>query len=153
MKAILVGRHAGEIPGVEVIEQRAVTWPADSAGCVLVLEQLFDAANAAGAVLVFQNTPGQIAAALARNCADRAQNAPTPWAWKGVGIIVSIPGERPGRIRKTVWAEDAQFAISEAVRFANPRAELDVDVDSFAVTVTVDGPPMPFKFSHIEWLN
>lgn len=149
MKAIVVGRHAGEIPGVEIVEQRAVTWPVDSTGCVPVLEGMFADANAADAALIFQNTPGQVAAALVRNCTDRAQNAPTPWAWAGVGIIVSIPGPRPGKVTESFCSGDIQ-PVFDAVRFANPRAETGWSGET--ITVTVDGPPMPFVFSHIEWL-
>lgn len=160
IKAIVIGRHGAEVPGFEIIETRAVTFPATGRECVPVLEGLEQAAAALGAeVVLLQNTPGQVAAALAKQAALAAKaiwgtGGPVPEAVLGWsarwGVIVSVPGPRPGKVVSTFTTTDPG-GVAAAVAFANPRATTTVDGQT--VTVTVDGPPMPFVFSHIEWLN
>lgn len=159
-KAIVVGRHTAEVPGFEIIETRAVTFPVTAAECVAVLEGLEQAAAALGAeVVLLQNTPGQVAAALAKQAALAAKaiwgtGGPVPEAVLGWsarwGVIVSVPGARPGKVEMVFPTTDCD-AVAAAVAFANPRAS--AVANGWTVTVQVDGPPMPFQFSHIEWLN
>ena len=147
MKAIVIGRHSAAVPGFEIVETRAVTFPATGRECVAVIEGLAADALEVGAALLFQNIPGQVAGALSR-IFDARQNPAAEGA--AIGVIVSVPGPRPGKVEMTVSTTDPS-AVAEAVRFANPRAS--AVVDGRTVTVTVDGPPMPFQFDHIEWLN
>ena len=164
MKALVIGRHAGEVPGVEVVETKAVTFPTTASECVQVLAGLEDDATALGAeVVLLQNTPGQVAAALTQQAALAAKaiwgTAPVPEAVLGWGarwgVVVSLPGERPGKVSKNIMTCDAE-QVKEAVAFANPRAKTTVFTDGYddvaVVSIEVDGPPMPFEFSHIEWL-
>ncbi len=148
-KAIVIGRHTATIPGFEIIETRSVTFPATGAQCVPVIEGLDKDARKAGATLLFQNVPGQVAGALTTIFAsrqDRAQEGAR------IGVIVSVPGPRPGKVEMTVSTTDTE-TVAAAVAFANPRATVTVAVDGQTVTVQVDGPPMPFEFHHVEWLN
>lgn len=146
MKAIVIGRHAAEIPGIEVEEVRAVTWPARSAECATVLQALVAEALQQDNRVLLQNTPGQVTAAIAGLVGFYG-----PSASPCVGVIVSVPGPRPGKVTGVFMTNDPHAEIGAAVRFANPRAEVTW-ISDFGVEVTVDGPPMPFEFSHIEWL-
>lgn len=153
MKVILIGRHAATVgmSKVEVIEQRAVQFPASAAGCSTVLHQLIEEARASGAGLLFQAVPGQLAVALAHYAAAVARGD-HPGA--EIGVIVSRPGARESGAERQFHTEtaDAALAIENAVKFANPNARTAVTPGYLpVVTVTVD-PPMRFEFSHIEWL-
>ncbi len=164
MKAIIIGRHAGEVPGIEVFETRAVTFPATATECRPVIENLIAEAKAQGAAVLFQNTPGQVAVALAQIAVNHASHyhalsmEPPPM---GVGVVISVPGPRPGKV-SAIFTLDDPMTLDQAsahmiataqgiARFANPRAVV-VSEEPGTVTVSVDGPPMPFEFSHIEWL-
>jgi hypothetical protein len=138
VKAIIVGRHTGDLLGYEIIERRNITFPATSAECKPVFENLLSDAFAADAALIFQALPGQMVAAITSNIGRGGPITHVP-----VGQIVSIPGER-GAATMTVDPTNAE-ALAAAV-FANPNAKIINGV------ITVD-PPMKFKFSHIEWLN
>lgn len=144
IKAIVVGRHAGEIPGVEILRTENVTFPATSGECGPIIQSLVAQALQEYATLIFQNTPGQVAAALVKMTAFYG-HAPR------VGIVINKPGERLSGVEEKVSFEtegDAEAAAA-AIRFANPRAR--ISIEGSAVTVTVD-PPMEFEHSHIEWL-
>lgn len=155
MRVILVGRHtSGEMPGVEVVEQRSVTFPATSEECTKVLLALFADANEANAGVLFQNMPGQVAVALCGLSMIRGfrTDEEVGFPRRSVGVIISVPGPRPGRVSREFGVDYGDTrVIEDAVRFANPRAE--VEHKDMGVTVTVDGPPSPFMFSHIEWLD
>lgn len=176
MKAILIGRHAPQMgQDIKIIEQRAVTFPATAAECRPVIESMMAEAATQGAALLFQNTPGQVAAALTQIVGETAYetgvSAASGW-YAGanntrVGVIISVPGPRPGKVRKVypVYFDD-YYEFEAAVKLANPRASVgfasydEPDVNGNVgystniqpVFVEVDGPPMPFVFSHIEWL-
>ncbi len=140
MKVIVVGRHAPDFGSADfqVLETQAVTFPGTSVECSTVLDELLTYAKERNAALLFQAVPGQLVAAL-RNSSKDLSN---------VGIVVSIPGERPGKVTKRF---DAALSVEEAVKFANPRAVCVASGGS--IEVSVDGPPMTFVFSHIEWLD
>lgn len=64
-KAVVIGRHAGEIPGYEIVETRNVVWPATSQECILAVVALLEEVKALGwPAIILQNVPGQLAAAL-----------------------------------------------------------------------------------------
>lgn len=147
MKAIVIGRHAGEIPGIEVIEQRNIQFPARSVDVLPVLQKLVDEAQAAGAKLLLQNTPGQVAVALSWMSTN---------GLLGIGIVINTPGERLAGVKRKFVMDNSQSAneAEKAVKFANPRASVgfgDSTALTVDMTVTVD-PPMRFEFSHIEWM-
>ena len=175
MKALVVGRHSGDIPGVEIVETRSVTFPVTARECVPVIQGLLADARASGSVVLFQNTPGQVAVALAHLLADEASDGGlqgSPWqpseplgGWR-VGVVISTPGPRPGAVREVFpLTGDVREAMA-AIKFANPRAVVELagydEEDRHGASgyssgvnplaVSVDGPPMPFSFSHIEWL-
>lgn len=142
MKVLLVGRHSGEIPGVEVVEQVSPTYPADLLGTAAVLKSLLEKADGLGTdvKLLFQNVPGQLAVALANTNLY-------PMSTDRVGVIVSTPGKREAGVR-------LQFPgmgnAERAVKFANPNAKTEImDGD---LIVTVD-PPMKFNLNRIIWLD
>jgi hypothetical protein len=141
-KAILVGRHnAVDLP-FEIAEQRNIEWSIDRAMCVQQFKQLCEDALVKGWVIVLQNIPGILAAAMS----DVYTSVP-------IGVMISVPGPRVAGVTKTFVTEfipDALVVI-DAVKFANGRAVVEHD-DVTAVRVTVD-PVAPYVFSHIEWLN
>jgi hypothetical protein len=154
MKALVIGRHEpdfGTRTDIEVIAQEAVTFKSSANMVEGQIWGLIKRMGEIGAgVLLFQNTPGQVAVALTTMVRRQERGIMLPL----MGVIVSVPGERPEK--KTVefglnsadpW--DSSAAV-QAVRFANPRAQ--VKAEGFAIEVTVV-PPMRFKFSHIEWLT
>lgn len=168
MKAILIGRHAPNMgAGIEILEQRAVTWPATAAECGPIIEGLMAEARSSGVRVLLQNTPGQVAIALAHWLAQRASDDALGGKEATIGVIVSRPGARPARVRQVFPVPaGALDSFTAAVKLANPRATVgfasydEPDVDGNVgyspgvevVSVEVDGPPMPFEFSHIEWL-
>ena len=152
MKAIIIGRHSPDFGDeeIEVIEQRSITWPTRADECAKVIQGLAAEAAQQDAKVLLQNTPGQVAAAISSLVGFYG-----PVIVPIVGVIVSIPGPRPGKVSRrflSLYPEGTE----EAILFANPRAQVsagDVGDDGWGVvSVTVDGPPMPFTFSHIEWL-
>ena len=162
MKAILIGRHTGEVPGFEVIEARAVTFPVTAHECAEVLIVLVAEAAKQDAVVLLQNTPGQVAAACVMLARHRE---PVRSDRHRLGVIVSVPGPRPGKVVQVfdIDADQAAFeadglataamgSVEAAIRLANPRADVTW-TEPGSVQVTVDGPPMPFQFSHVEWLD
>ena len=162
MKALLIGRHVADVgDGIEVLERRAVVFPATARECEGVIANLINDAKQADAALLFQAMPGQAAVALARLNARQCIQVK-------VGVIISVPGPRPTIVREVYTiGRGVYMTLERAVKLANPRAKVgfasydepDVDdnvgysPDVQAVYVEVDGPPMPFQFSHIEWLN
>ena len=149
MKAIVIGRHSGEIPGFEIIEKRNLTFPATSQECTLVLEDLLSDAFAAGAALIFQALPGQMVAAITSNIGRGGPITHVP-----MGVVVSKPGERPAGKQYTfdhdlfdrTFQNDVYYGeVERLAKHCNPNARVD------GFTVTVDAP-MQFVYSHIEWL-
>jgi hypothetical protein len=153
MKVFVVGRHKPDFGDekIEVMGQESATFPVTADECKNMIEALAAGAARAGAdALIFQGMPGQVAAALVRMALQPMQNTPVR-----VGIVISVPGPRPAGVEKELVCTDGNYfsnaeEVAEVIRFANPRAK--VDVSPQGVTVTVD-PPMRFEFSHIEWLN
>lgn len=145
MNILLVGRHTPDFGGerVNIVGQEAPTFSTDARGSMSTIVDLAWKAKELDAALVFQNTPSQVAVAIARI---------NDWpCTRGVGVIVSVPGKREAGVRKTVHCttmEDAHDII-QAATFANPNAK--VEQDGTTVTIVVD-PPMKFVYSHIEWL-
>ena len=147
MKALVIGRHTDPIPGVEVMEYRAVTFPPTANECVPIVGALFNEAMALGYVLLLQNTPVQVAVAIARHG--------NSWGSFRLGGIVSQAGERLANETRTYSVEGYGFyAMKAAIAFVNPRAKVECrenkEEREQEVVVTCD-PPMRFEFSHIEW--
>lgn len=150
MKAMVIGRHSGEIPDIEVVETRSIQFPAQGQDCAMILAKLFAEARERGLAVIFQAVPGQVAVAL---------NRTLPGCGVNVGVIVSCPGARPASVTRAWdvprdWHDglgDTGATVKEIVAFANPNAKCEVEGNVVqTVTVTVD-PPMKFKFDHIEW--
>ena len=145
-KAIVIGRHNGEIPGVAIKEQRSIQFPATSAECKPILAALLDEAYNAKAALIFQALPGQMIAAITSEIGRNGPLSHVP-----VGVVVSKPGERPSAKRIRIESYGALEAL-EAVQVANPNAKLEHDDNNDDTAYIVVDPPMKFIFSHIEWL-
>lgn len=146
MKALMVGRHAGSIPCIEVIETRPVQFPATADECVYTLVSLMKECEQNNWGLLFQAIPGQLAIALSR----MVKYQPIP-----VGVVISKPGPRPAGARVDIPVSDGnmfsnKLEVITAIRALNPNAKIDESKPGW-ITVTVD-PPMRFEFSHIEWL-
>jgi hypothetical protein len=148
--AIVIGRHASDIPGFTVVDQKPIIFPTTAEECIPVLEELFEEAYKQNATLLFQNTPGSVTAALTR---IGSRNTPTHIS---VGVVVSKPGERLAGKEYTFDSSlferdypipnDVYYAEVERIaKHCNPNAK----VSGFSITVD---PPMKFEFSHIEWL-
>lgn len=134
-RAVIIGRHSGIIPGIDVVAQKAVLFPATADECIPVIKQLL--AEAGEDNLLFQNTPGQVTAALLRLVDP---------VLAGVGVVISKPGPRPDAIRIT--ATDELVAV---VALLNPNAKI-VEGEDGARLIEFT-PPMKFEFSHIEWFG
>ncbi len=146
MKVIVVGRHKPADMGVEVVGQQDITFPSTSAGCQYILHNLVALVREKDADgLVFQGLPGQIAVAVAKYIE-------LAWVKPQIGVIVSVPGERPSAITQ-IFYFDNSTALKEAWGIANllnPNAKILTDYQEMWLEITVD-PPMKFEFSHIEW--
>lgn len=143
-RALVIGRHAGAIPGIEVVESRPVTFPARAQDCCDVLGGLYREARERGLVLLFQAVPGQVAVALHRSMGG---------CGCAVGVVVSKPGPRPAGVTHIINCAcsdmlENSHEVAAFVQKVNPQAK--VEVDGAIVSVTVDAP-MRFEFSHIEW--
>lgn len=162
MKAIIVGRHSGQISGVEVVGQENIQFPATAEECQPIIVGLIEKAQAADAVLLFQMTPGQVAVAIGglvleaksyeEDFADHFRGWMLPIRMNQVGVVISKPAPRGQAITMTTPGQHGQEAIEdfcEMLKLANPNAKISVDTNSH-VTLAVD-PPMKFEFSHIEW--
>jgi len=143
MKALVVGRHTDAIPGVEIVELRAITFPAKTEDCVPILCALWKEVEEKGIKLLFQNLPGQVGVA----CANIMRGNPP----LSIGVIVSVPGPRHAGVESSAEFDngDAATKAADLIKFANPRSK--VAVVGNTVNVTAD-PPMVFCFSHIEWM-
>lgn len=147
MKALLIGRHVGVIPDVDIAEQLNVTFPTTAGECVEVLGDFFARAELLGAdALIFQAVTAPLAGAMIQW--SRTRSVPVR-----VGGIASQQAPMPtGAQSLTVWCDGGSAcveAITQAVTFANPRAT--VTVANEEITVTAE-QPRDFRFSHIEWL-
>lgn len=148
MKVLLIGRHTPDFgdENIEVIEQRAVTFPATAVESLSVLRDLMEEAREMKACLLLQNAPGQMAVALSKIRGDYQPNDP----WTPMGVVISVPGERlPESTFRFQGSNASLDDTMAAIKFANPRARITVGGVMITITVT---PPMRFKFSHIEWL-
>jgi hypothetical protein len=148
MKAIVVGRHRGEIPGIEEVgERRNVQFPAHSEECVPVLAGLAREAIAAECAVIFQAAPAQVYAALSAARADSESDLQVV----RLGAVVSVPGERPGQTtnKKTFSSEEDAALAADLIEKVNPRAKVQHEANFVEVGVEA---PMPFVFSHVEWL-
>lgn len=154
MDVLLIGRHApdfGVRKDINVIAQEAITFKASSNQAEGQIWGLIRRMGEIGAdTLLFQNTPGQVTVALTTMVRRQERGKMLPL----MGVIVSVPGERPEETTAEFGLNSADewdtSAAINAVRFANPRAK--VRAEGFAIMVTVT-PPMRFEFSHIEWLT
>lgn len=161
MKAIVVGRHAPDFGNeeIEVIKVCPITFPMTGKECRPVIEALIEDAKSAGAALLFQNTPGQVTRALISIAASIIWEEPFNYyidAGVPVGVVITTPGARPGVVEmaREVSSLHAE-GVKELIKCANPRAKVSVNLEghgTVAVHLTVDGPPSPFEFDHIEWL-
>lgn len=177
MKVLLVvGQHAPDFGDeeIEIVAQENVTFPATAEECQPVLVKLALRAQEAGAALLLQNTPGQVAIALATLAAEASANrehAQTTgrdrdlaarYAFflpfeRRIGAIISRPAPAEGR-REIVLTPGDMYCydgpdwselVAQAVAFVNPNATVDAGNDETLISVEA---PRPFVFSHIEWL-
>ena len=160
MKVILIGRHTPDFGGldIEVVEQKNVTWPETSGECEEVLNELLrEVEEKCGeGALLLQNTPSQLAIAIANKIAKiMAITGGVMTTALSIGVVVSKAVPAQGNVSKEffLWNSNANFdSVSDAIRFANPRAEVEMkEGDGKTLVVSVD-PPRKFEFSHIEWL-
>ncbi len=172
-RVFLLGRHAPEgldDLGFDIVEQRAVTYPADYEKAVAMLADIVrEAAEKGLDGVLMQNTPSQIGAAFLAEIfalsARRIKKAYVPIFWAMseaevdygrpdffIGTVTSVPGERPAgvvRVERFSTGVDAESAAG-AIRLANPRAK--VQVEGNTVKITVD-PPMRFQLSHVTMVT
>jgi hypothetical protein len=146
MKAIVVGRHTGDIPEIEVLEQRSITFSTNTSECFRQLEELLLDAHRAQCGLLLQNTPAILGVVLFK-FANFLHGCETP-----LGIIISVPGERQAGVSREYTTDNPMDlnTVEAAVKFVNGRATVE-NAGFHTIKVTVD-PVTPFVFSHIEWL-
>ncbi len=96
LKAIVIGRHTPDLgnTNVEVIEVRPITFPVTGIECRIILNGLMDEARKAGAAILLQNTPGQVAAALARMALSFLDPSDDDERQR-LGVVITTPGPRP----------------------------------------------------------
>lgn len=168
MKAIVIGRHAPDFGQVQVEVvggPRNIMFPGTADECLPVVQELLAEARREGAAVLFQNLPGQLAAAVMGIVAQYQLGMgysvnwdtgypslhPAPEALPQIGVVVSVPGPRPaGAVKHWDVQGDEAERLVEAIKFANPNAK--VAKDEKGVTLTVDAP-MAFVYSHIAWLH
>jgi hypothetical protein len=130
---VIIGRHNGShIEGINVVGQRNITWPTSFQECkdlFLGICAEVHAQNPENSNVLLQNTPGILASVLMGTLEIPC----------GVGILISVPGERESG--KFVACNDESKA---AVMAANPNVKW---IDGGFV---VD-PPVKFQADHIEW--
>lgn len=174
ISAVVVGRHqlTGD-EGLVEVSRISENLPTSSKDVVEFLRKVvFPQADALGAAVVFQAVPGQLAVALAKIASDSASDVAyaidpqsgctvrgynSKYSHPRLGVIISVPGQRPSGVEREFYFSDEidergyspATLASSAVLFANPRAQ--VKVVEPALRVMVD-QPMPFIFSHIEWI-
>lgn len=149
MKLFLVGRHSAQVGDHSVVGSASVQFPPTAEGCLAEMAKVYVAARAAGAdAVALQAVPGQLAAALAYESRLNGETGvSTP-----VYAVISKPGPRPGKVSKEFQftsEHDNSDVGSSAITFANPNAKVTA-LPSGRMVVEVDGPPMPFAFSHLE---
>lgn len=151
MKVLVVGRHAPELPDeYQVVGQENFMFALDSERVRPQILLLVKKAKDTGAeAVLFQNTPGQVTAALIALALEKWGDFDTP-----LGVIITVPGPREAGKQARYITPDPT-ALTDAVGFVNARAKIDLDRsclygDGYQVTVTVD-PIARFEFSHVEW--
>lgn len=163
-RLFVVGRHEvdfGEQSSkYEVVAQENVSFT--EAECKAQLTALLDRAAKANAALVFQAIPGFAAIKLAEMAEDRAlvnaygaHSVYEPLRQDvRIGVISSVPGERPQSAEKEVsfWSQPQMAGwAGDLVKFSNPNAKLSYP-NGETLKLTVD-PPMRHEFSHITWMG
>jgi hypothetical protein len=91
-RVLLIGRHPipDGLPGLEVIEQKNVSFGPTGDECLNKLEEIEREALTLGAgAVIFQAVPNQVAAVFPRYL--RRPGGRMVW-----GVVVSVPGARPG---------------------------------------------------------
>lgn len=151
-KCLLVGRHADADIGIEIVEHVDMKFPKRRKWCLSSIHHLFTHAVDTGAdCIVFQGLPGQANAALWSFM--MAISPDSPFKKISVGQAVSKPGPRPkDETRAWTLGRLSTYLIFEnALKWANPNISIETDIETNTITATAT-PPMPFVFSHIEWL-
>lgn len=143
MKVLVIGRHSGQIPGIEIAEQLNLTLPATSEKCLAVLRDLVTKCEENGWALLFQAAPNQLVPTFVALAGEKPGVK--------IGLVVNKPGERLAGVTQTFpfTGEGQAELAADAVKFANPRAKTDLSTGNLSVTCD---PPMAFDHSHIEWL-
>jgi hypothetical protein len=160
INALLVGRHTPDL-GAEaenwnIVGTENVMFSLKKAEAIAQLYQLEKkAATLDAKVILFQNTPTVVTAALLQMQRDAGNHLGFQYA-----AVVSIPGPREADVVATFEFTTSDIGCQPngwvtgtaeaAVKFANGRARVAVEGD--ILTVTVD-PVTKFVFSHIEWLS
>lgn len=160
IKAVVVGRHSGEIPGVEVVGTVNITFANSVSEVKVQVERLINEAKAKDAnALIFQNAPAILAATLVNWVRVEGEYALLNEGVK-IGFIIGKQPTDPDVPRPAKQSMDRVVTanvtnVVDLLRFANGRATVDVwtdaGIDTTHVRVTVDPVP-PFVFDHIEWL-
>lgn len=167
MKAIVVGRHSGDIPDLEVLDTVNITFSTVLFEVVAQVRALvLDAKEKGADALVFQNAPAILAAALVNIVRRDAEYALLNEGVK-IGFLIgkqptSVGAPRPAGITLThlipFIGDEGYNKIVSLVRHANSRAKVEVTELDWGyqdmprnVSVTVDPVP-PFVLDHIEWL-
>jgi len=157
VRGIVVGRHAGDIPGVEIVESRNIEWSLDPIELGAQWRELENAAMAAKAAVVLQNVPGVLAGYLML-MAHHEHIRPN------VYVVISRPGPRQAGISRTwVVSDDPYIAhagqsaaeqaatVAGVAAFANGRAKVTTDLEDHRATVTVTVDPVAaFEFVRLE---
>jgi len=173
VKAYIIGRHepnlGDEADKIKVVGQEAITFASDSTECIRQLcKARFEAGRAGAHVLLLQNTPGQVTAALVYMASELFVDPDYKSAefdfgdehvYPRIGVIISKPGERPAGVKTSISVENSSDlgAVICAIKTANPRAKIEEwEPDEFGYVMGLDiivDPPMRFEFDHIEWVS
>lgn len=147
-KALVVGRHGGDLPDVEVVARSRVQFALDHEGVREQLHALNTRARAAGAdMIVFEGLPPQVAAALGGGDAPAAEGNHVSWY-----VVIPKPAPRPPTqvVSADIAGPAAREAAKTLIMAANPRAKVTETVGGLTVTVE---PPMAFEFGRLAKLK
>jgi len=150
-KVMVIGHVPEGLPAqYEVVVQKSIQFATTSREVILQLNEIVHDATSAGVdVVLLQDVPGQLTAALvffAHYDAILSMGGLLQW-----GVICSKPDPHPAAVSQTVVFETRLDAVNAAflAEVANSKAKVHVSNDTVRVEVV---PPAQPTFDHIEWL-
>ena len=140
MKALVIGRHAGAIPGVEIVELRPINFPSTADECAAIIRELWKEVEGKGIKLLFQNLPGQVGVA----CAGIMRGNPP----LSIGVVISAAGPRPAGVQfRYDFPEHWDMTTAlQMVQQTNPNCKAETEGSTVTITVLPSVSVLQFGF-------